>query len=230
MSGDDRVRINPNTAGIEELTHLPGVGEALARRIMNARPFLEIEDMLRVQGVGKVSLDRLKSHISFGEEISASRDRTTFNRGAILWLIVGTVLVSVSLSVLLSLAIFGGINKTLNIGQHNSVRQMASDMVELQADIDELTSLIRSIDRRMEALEGLSGRVVSVENEFVELHDEVTRSLEEINSVRKQIDDLMLKVDLISESVSVFDEFLDGLSQLLLGSSPASEPELTPQP
>jgi competence ComEA-like helix-hairpin-helix protein len=255
MSGDESTRIDPNTADIEELIQLPGVGEALARRIMNARPFMGIEDMLRVQGVGKATLDRLTSHIAFGEEISIPREakalrtvkeaprktplsttpvvadgRTKFNRGAILWLIVGTVLVSVSLSVLLNLAILGGINKTLNIGQHSSVRQMASDIVELQADIDELTSLIRAIDRRIEAVEGLSGRVASVENEFVELHDEITRSLEEINSRLKQIDDLMRKVDLISERVSVFDEFLDGLSQLLMGSSPATEPELTPQP
>ena len=40
----------------------------------------------------------------------------------------------------------------------------------------------------------------------------------------------MHEVDLISDKVNAFDEFLDGLRQLLMGGSPVAEPELTPQP
>ena len=255
MSKDEGLLINPNTAEIEALTQLPGVGEALARRMIEARPFIEAEDLLRVPGVGKATLERLAPHVVFEEELSipaeeeadkpdmevprdlpkpiAPKDaagQATYSRAATLWLILGTVLVSVSLAVMLNLAILDGINNTLNIGKHSSVRQLANDMVVLQADVDELASLITSIDRRMEAVEGLGGRVVSVEKEFSELHENITQSIEKMDAVHEQIDELTQQMDLLSESVSGFDTFLNGLRQLLIGSSSSIEPGSTPQP
>jgi prefoldin subunit 5 len=160
----------------------------------------------------------------------ADAGQATFSRNAIIWLIFGTMLVSVSLAVLLNLAILDGINNTLNIGKHSSVRQVANDMAALQVEVDELASLMTSIDRRMEAVEGLGGRVVSVEKEFSVLHEKVTQSIERMDSVHDQIDELTQQMDLLSESVSSFDTFLNGLRQLLMGSSSSIEPESTPQP
>jgi len=255
MSKNEGLLIDPNTAEIEALTQLPGVGETLARRMVEARPFVEAEDLLRVPGVGKATLERLVPHMVFEEELSAPTEveadipdtevprdlpqpiapkaavgRATYSRGSTLWLILGTMLVSVSLAVLLNLAILDGINNTLNIGKHSSVRQLANDMVVLQADVDELASLITSIDRRMEAVEGLGGRVVSVEKEFSELHENITQSIEKMNAVHEQIDELTQQMDLLSESVSGFDTFLNGLRRLLMGSSSSIDPESTPQP
>ena len=57
---DESIRmVNLNTAGIEDLTSLPGVGPALARRIIAARPFNSLEDLHQVSGVKQSVYERL---------------------------------------------------------------------------------------------------------------------------------------------------------------------------
>ncbi|MBN2547529.1 MAG: helix-hairpin-helix domain-containing protein [Anaerolineales bacterium] len=57
---DESIRmINLNTAEIEDLTSLPGVGPALARRIIAARPFNSLEELRQVSGVKQAAYERL---------------------------------------------------------------------------------------------------------------------------------------------------------------------------
>lgn len=56
-------RVNLNTATVEELDALPGVGPAMARRIIELRQkkrFTKVEDLLQVKGIGKAKLERLR--------------------------------------------------------------------------------------------------------------------------------------------------------------------------
>lgn len=61
--------VNVNTAGTEELASLPGVGPALAKRIVDYRaangPFNKPEDLLAVKGVGAKLLARIKDRLVF---------------------------------------------------------------------------------------------------------------------------------------------------------------------
>lgn len=56
-----------NTADAEELDTLPGVGEVIARRIMEERekngPFFYPEDLMNVKGIGEKTLEKLLPHI-----------------------------------------------------------------------------------------------------------------------------------------------------------------------
>lgn len=45
-------RVNLNTATVEQLRQLPGIGPALAAAIVAARPLASVEDLLRVPGIG----------------------------------------------------------------------------------------------------------------------------------------------------------------------------------
>ncbi|MGQ9473363.1 MAG: helix-hairpin-helix domain-containing protein [Candidatus Caldatribacteriaceae bacterium] len=62
-------RINVNTASLEELVTLPGIGEVIAQRIIDYRkqhgPFRQLEDLLGVQGIGPKKLEKIKDLITF---------------------------------------------------------------------------------------------------------------------------------------------------------------------
>ena len=56
---NDRI-IDLNTATPEELTSLPGIGQSMARRITEARPFTSLEDLRQISGVGPALLEQIE--------------------------------------------------------------------------------------------------------------------------------------------------------------------------
>jgi competence protein ComEA len=60
--------LNVNTASAEELSLLPGVGPARAKKIVELRQqrggFKRVEDLLEVKGIGEASLAKLKPYLA----------------------------------------------------------------------------------------------------------------------------------------------------------------------
>lgn len=55
--------VDINQASLEELSNIPGIGPAIAERIIAARPYDSIDDLKRVSGIGSNSLNRLKERL-----------------------------------------------------------------------------------------------------------------------------------------------------------------------
>jgi competence protein ComEA len=61
------LRIDINKASAVELTAIPGVGNALAQRIVAFRekegPFRRVEDLLKIKGIGEKSFQKMRPHV-----------------------------------------------------------------------------------------------------------------------------------------------------------------------
>ena len=55
--------INLNTATRGELMSIRGVGEVTANRIIEARPYAQVDDLLKVTGIGPATLTKLKPYL-----------------------------------------------------------------------------------------------------------------------------------------------------------------------
>jgi len=68
----DGETVDVNTAARDELMRLPGIGEVTAVAIIEGRPFLRVEDLRRVRGIGAATLEKLRPHVRVDQEQSSA--------------------------------------------------------------------------------------------------------------------------------------------------------------
>ena len=75
-----KATVNLNTASVDQLADLPGVGKATAQRILEYRQksggFKKIEELMNVKGIGEKSFLKLKPLIT----VAAKTDKTAGER------------------------------------------------------------------------------------------------------------------------------------------------------
>lgn len=60
--------LNLNTASNKELETIPGIGPVTANKITAGRPYQSVEDLLKIHGIGKKTLDKIAPYVSVGDE------------------------------------------------------------------------------------------------------------------------------------------------------------------
>ncbi|MBI2042512.1 MAG: helix-hairpin-helix domain-containing protein [Candidatus Nealsonbacteria bacterium] len=59
--GEASEKIDINTASPEELQAIKGVGPVIAQKIIDARPFSSIDDLIKIKGIGEKKLADIKN-------------------------------------------------------------------------------------------------------------------------------------------------------------------------
>ena len=55
--------IDVNTATPKELQSIKGIGPVIAERIVSGRPYKSVDDLIKVQGIGPATLEKIRPHL-----------------------------------------------------------------------------------------------------------------------------------------------------------------------
>lgn len=235
MDASEPIRVNPNTADREALTSLPGVGPTIADRIIAARPFEGADDLTGVAGIGTGLLERIQPLLTFQAEESGEGEGEDqplehpslrrapvpeeavkgISRGGAAGLAFGMGLASLILSVLFTLLILLAINGTLDIANHEALRAARGDLTQLELSLESQSRDLDRMDRQLDALEGISGRMTEVESELEALSEAVNESQTQVSTMQRTVEALDADFDRLSGIVERFQAFLQGLDQLM---------------
>jgi competence ComEA-like helix-hairpin-helix protein len=73
-SREATLRVNVNSATLDELETLPGIGPALARLIVAGRPYEDVEALARVRGIGQATVESLRPFVKVSGETETIHD------------------------------------------------------------------------------------------------------------------------------------------------------------
>jgi len=157
------------------------------------------------------------------------RPGRTFSRSETLWLMVAAGLATLILSVLVNMAIIGGINGTLDFNRLQTVRQLESELSEVQGSLETLSSNVSVLEERLTPLEGLTGRMITVEGQVDAIQGGVTDALDGVESMQVELEGLSDETARLTGRVDRFDTFLDGLRRIMTELFAAPSAESMPQ-
>jgi competence protein ComEA len=75
VPGEGDLIVNVNSATLPELETIPGIGPALSRQIVAGRPYARIEDLERVRGIGRYTLNSIRPYVKVQGETERRQAR-----------------------------------------------------------------------------------------------------------------------------------------------------------
>ncbi len=306
---DQNIPVNINTAEREELMTLPGVGPAIADRIIGGRPFTSIEDLQHISGIGSNLMENIQAMITVNDEglhagmpaetkpaeiaiaetqepvaeipspestlaaeqqpqeevqppvmgeyaetlpettstpevsspeagqqiqdetqppatgegpeappiqpTSAPTQPRAVTLSQALWMAIGSGVLALVLAFVLSL----GALATLNGGlQYVS----PADMNALGRKVDGVTTQTQTLQQdlnglrdRVNNLEGLSGRITTVEGQAKQLRTDLDAASQQVGQINQQMTQVSSDIQALQNQTGHFQSFLDGLKSLL---------------
>jgi competence ComEA-like helix-hairpin-helix protein len=124
------------------------------------------------------------------------------------------------LSVAIVLGLIVGVNGGLQFVSPTQLADLQQQVNNINARTSSLENDIQGLRTRVDNLEGLSGRVSSVEKETSQLRSQIEALTEQANQLNGQVDRLSVMANQLQASTRRFQGFLDGLRELLNANQP----------
>ena len=263
-----------NNGDQNELMALPGIGPALAKRLIAARPFSSLEKVQTVNGISANLLERLSDGVSepeaqpsghaadkpdlepqtedeapaeprltdikerteeagqgrsgLGEAVKgqgqAARqtvetlpqktEETSKSHGSLRTILISSAITAL-VTMLLTLAVLGGINGSLKFATSAQVQTMQRETSQLSAQMDTLQQDLDGLRGRVDMLEGLGDRTVALEVAQQQLAADQETASQQVTVLQTEIAALDEKVTLQEERTQRFETFLKDLQTML---------------
>lgn len=147
---------------------------------------------------------------------SVTAGETYLRRSDASWWAAGLALAALVLAILFSLGILNLVNGTLTYAPAAQVRALDARAAELSAQIQAANSDLASLRARLDAMEGLSGRVADLERGSQALREDLQTVQARTEELEARSEELTRQVEELHKSSAKFQNFLDGLRNLLL--------------
>jgi competence ComEA-like helix-hairpin-helix protein len=151
-------------------------------------------------------------------------------RGGFTWLAAASLIGAV-MGAILALLVISGINGTLDLNQRTAVVELRAEADRLGRQAGALQTELDGLRERLDALEGLTGRLDEVERDTENLDNSLAEAQADIAALDTRADALGKDIATVRAAADRFNAFLDGLRDLLFefqGAPPTPTPTATP--
>jgi chromosome segregation ATPase len=143
---------------------------------------------------------------------------------------VGSILAFFMSSIFI-LALFGLINRGFQYARPQDIIQINGQLSTLQLQLQEVSGTISGVETRLSTVEGLSGRIAELERDLslanartqsaertiAEIQGSLIDATSQLDQVAGDIDAAEIKIDALFTRTQRYQNFLNGLSELLSG-------------
>jgi DNA uptake protein ComE-like DNA-binding protein len=127
----------------------------------------------------------------------------------------GIGLLVLFLSIAFSLGLMALINGGLRYAADRQVTEMQNKLLLLDSQAGTLLQDVEGLRTRLDGMEAFSGRMGALEEEQVTLAENLDTLDQQVQTFQQQLDDVSQQVADVQERTTAFEQFLDGLSNLL---------------
>jgi predicted nucleic acid-binding Zn-ribbon protein len=149
------------------------------------------------------------------ETLSDKFEEASKSHGSLRTILISSAITAL-VTILLTLAVLGGINGSLKFATSAQVQTMQREAGQLSTQIDAFQQDLDGLRGRVDILEGLGDRTAALEAAQEQLADDLETTRGQVNDLQTEIAALNEKVTLQEEQTQRFETFLKDLQTILI--------------
>jgi len=142
-------------------------------------------------------------------------EKKPITRGEVIWIGAALAILVLVLSFIFNLGVLTLLNGTLNFASASTVRTLLADSETLATRVQVLEGDIEILQNRLNTIEGFGGRITTLERNHENLRGDLNATNQEMDRLVENIELFSGQIEELQEHTLVFQNFLDGLRDLL---------------